>query len=195
MDHIARVNRLSDDRSGIAVTHGDGALACPCAHAGNIERADGALQIAQKAMIYAACVEVISHDRSLSVVAFREGTLACSCARGRNIVRGESALFRSHETMKHTVYVDVDSFNPPVWSKTYAECTVAVARHVSARDIDRGKVAVLIAKKGVTDEVCVKVEARDLTQRIDGVGVGEYRAQRIKLGDFTVISAHEAVLN
>src|SRR5262249_1221960 len=146
-------------------------------------------------MIYAAGVEVISHDRPLGVVAFREGTLACPCSRSRNIVRGESALFRSHETMKHTVYVDVDSFDPRVRSKTYAECTVPVAPHVSARGIDRRKVAVLIAQKGVTDEVCVKVEARDLTQCIDGVGVGEYRAQRIKLGDFTVISAHEAVLN
>src|SRR5262249_39416748 len=127
--------------------------------------------------------------------ALRESALACACARGRNIVCAEGALRRPNEAVKHAVWVDENSFDLPSWSDPYAECAVASTRGaVSARGIERGDGAVGSAQKAVTHEVCVKVETRDRTRRIDGVGVGEYGARGIELGDFTVGSTDEAVL-
>src|SRR5262249_33301180 len=147
-------------------------------------------------MIHELSVDVLSRDRPHGVVTFREGALACACARGRNIVRAQGALHRPHEAVKHTVYVDEDSFDLPDWSEAYAECAVAAARGtVSARGIERSDGAVGSAQKAVTHEVCVKVESHDRTRRIDGVGVGEYGARGIELGDLAARSADEAVLD
>jgi len=50
--YSAPVYSLSDDRSGVVVVHGDGALACACAHARNIERAEDALIRPYKGVIH-----------------------------------------------------------------------------------------------------------------------------------------------
>ena len=193
--HVAPVNSLSDDRSGVVVVHGDGALACACARARNIERGEGALIRPHEGVIHEVSVDVLSRDRARGVVAFRKAALACSCARARNVVRGKCAIGRPHEAMKHTVYVDVDAFDFPVRSEAYAECAVEAARGViGTRGIERRDGAVGSAQKTVTHEVCVKVESRDRAHSVDGVGVGEYGASGIEFGDDAVRSAHEAVL-
>ena len=58
MCHIAPVNILSRDRSWIVVIQGDGALACACAGARNIEHAKAALLIEHKPVIHVASVDV-----------------------------------------------------------------------------------------------------------------------------------------
>src|SRR5215469_17953312 len=195
MYHVAPVNSLSDDRSGVVVVHGDGTLACACAHARNIERAQGALIRPHEGVIYRVSVDELPRDRAQGIVAFREGALACACARAWNIVCDEGAIGRADEAVKHTIYVDVDSFDLPVRSEPYAECAVEAARGmVGARGIERRDSAVGSAQKAVTHEVCVKVESRDRAHSVDGVGVSEYRARGIEFGDGAVRSAHEAVL-
>ncbi len=67
----APVNSLSDDRSGVVVVHGDGALACACAHARNIERAEDALIRPYEGVIHEVSVDELSRDRPRGVVAFR----------------------------------------------------------------------------------------------------------------------------
>ena len=92
MYHVAPVNSLSRDCSWVVVVHGDGALACACARARNIEHAKAALLIPHEAVIHEVSIDVISRDRPHGVVAFGEGALARPCARARCVERVESAL-------------------------------------------------------------------------------------------------------
>src|SRR5262249_11499270 len=85
--HVGPGNRLSRTRSWVVVMQGNGALACACARARNIKSCDGAIRIAQEAVIREVSIDEISRDRPLGVVAFRESALACPCARARSIER------------------------------------------------------------------------------------------------------------
>ncbi len=192
--HIAPVNILSRDRSWVVVALGDGALACPCTRARNIEEPKVALVIEQEAVIHVASVDVISRDRSGVVGAFREGALACACARTRNIDRTDGAVGSAQEAVIHKVYVAVNSFDLPVRSEASGECAVAVARgHVSARGIERRDGAVGSAQKAVEDQVRVCVTPRDRARLVDAEWEGKYGARRVELGDRAARIAHETV--
>ena len=58
MYYVAPVNSLSGDRSWVVVVHRDGALACACARARNIERAEGALIRPHEGVIHEVSVDV-----------------------------------------------------------------------------------------------------------------------------------------
>jgi len=107
--HIAPVNSLSHDRSWVVVVQGDGALACACARARGIERAEGALARPHEAVKHTCCVDVNSFDLSVRSVAYAECALTCPCACARGIERRDRAVGGAQKAVTHTAGVNVES--------------------------------------------------------------------------------------
>ena len=81
--HAVSVDVISRDRPRGVVAFREGALACPCARARNIERAEGALVRPHEAVKHTVCVDVDSFDLSVRSEAYAE----CAVAAARLCLR------------------------------------------------------------------------------------------------------------
>ena len=128
-----RVNVVSGDRPRRVDVVGDGALARPCAPAGNVERGDGAVRGAQETVIHIARVDVESLSRSCIVDASGIRALVGTCAHARNIEHGDGAVGSAQVAVIDIVRVNRESRDCPRRIETIYATHIGSLERASAR--------------------------------------------------------------